>query len=233
MSEPKQEHAFFNLLFNILIPVLILNKASAKIGAFNALVIALAFPLCFGLFDLYRKRKWNPFSLLGFTNVLVTGSLAVAGLGGIWFSIKEAFFPLLIGIFVWISSMRDNPFVKNFLINAHTMQVDTINEKLKQNQKEPEFLKHLQFSTKLLACSFFLSAILNFVLAEHIFLPLDPALDAEAKSQLLNQQIAEMTTWSSLVILVPSVLFLIGILWHLLKGIRELTGLQTEEILKG
>jgi len=233
MAEQKQENAFLNLLFNIVIPVLILNKASAKIGAFNALLIALAFPLCFGLWDLYRKRKWNAFAILGFTNVLVTGSLAVAGLGGLWFSLKEAFFPLLIGIFVWISSTRATPFVKTFLLNAHTMHLDLITEKLKTNQKEGEFLKHLQFSTKLLACSFFLSAALNFFLAQRIFLPLDSSMDAETKSQLLNQQIAEMTTWSSLVIVVPSIIFLMGILWHLLKGIRELTGLKTEEILKG
>ncbi len=233
MSEPKQENAFLNLIFNILIPVLILNKASAKIGAFNALLIALAFPLVFGLLDLYRKRKWNAFSLLGFTNVLVTGSLAVAGLGGMWFSIKEAFFPLLIGIFVFVSSTQAKPFVKTFLLNGHTMHLELIEEKLKQNQKEGEFLKHLQFSTKLLACSFFLSAVLNFFLARRIFLPLDANLDGEAKSQILNQQIAEMTTWSSVVIVVPSILFLMVILWHLLKGIRELTGLQTDDILKG
>ena len=233
MSEPKQENAFLNLIFNILIPVLILNKASAKIGAFNALLIALAFPLVFGLLDLYRKRKWNAFSLLGFTNVLVTGSLAVAGLGGMWFSIKEAFFPLLIGIFVFVSSTQAKPFVKTFLLNGHTMHLELIEEKLKQNQKEGEFLKHLQFSTKLLACSFFLSAVLNFFLARRIFLPLDANLDGEAKSQILNQKIAEMTTWSSVVIVVPSILFLMVILWHLLKGIRELTGLQTDDILKG
>jgi hypothetical protein len=170
---------------------------------------------------------------LGFTNVMVTGSLAVAGLGGMWFSIKEAFFPLLIGLFVWFSSMRANPFIKSFLLNAHTMHIDLINEKLRTNQKEDEFLKHLQFSTKLLACSFFLSATLNFFLAQRIFLPLDPNLDGEAKSQLLNQQIAQMTTWSAMVIVVPSILFLMAILWHLLKGIRALTGLQTDEILKG
>jgi hypothetical protein len=233
MAEPKQENAILNLLFNIAIPVMILNKASAKIGALNALIIALAFPLVYGLLDLYRKKKWNPFSLLGFTNVLVTGSLAVAGLGGIWFSIKEAFFPLLIGIFVWISSIRGKPFIKTFLLNPHTMQLDVIEEKLKEKQKEPEFHRHLQFSTKLLACSFFLSAILNFILAERIFLPLDATLDAEGKSQALNLQIAEMTTYSSFVIVVPSIVFLMFILWHLLKGIRELTGLQTDQILKG
>lgn len=233
MSQPKQEHGLLNLVFNILIPVLILNKGSAKLGSLPALLIALAFPLGFGLFDLYKKRKWNPLSILGFTNVLVTGSLAVLGLGGIWFSLKEAFFPFLIGAFVFWSSTRPNPFVKSFIMNAHTMNVETIEEKLKASHKESEFLKHLQFSTKLLACSFFLSAALNFILAQRVFLPLDPTLDSEAKSVTLNHQIAEMTTWSALVIVVPSMIFLVAILWHLIKGIREMTGLKTDEILKG
>ncbi len=232
MSQPKQENGLLNLIFNILIPVLILNKGSARLGSGWALVIALAFPLGFGLFDLYRKRKWNPFSILGFTNVLVTGSLAVMGLGGLWFSVKEAFFPFLIGFFIWLSSLKEKPFIQSFLLNAHTMNVETIQEKLKANQKEAEFLKHLQLSTKLLACSFFLSAILNFTLAQRVFLPLDPNLDSEARAIALNHQIAQMTTWSALVIVLPSMIFLIGILWHLLRGIRDLTGLQTEEILK-
>jgi hypothetical protein len=233
MSQPKQENALVNLIFNIAIPVFILNKGSKVMGALPALLIALAFPLAFGLFDLYKKRKWNPFAVLGFTNVLVTGSLAISGFDGIWFSIKEAFFPFLIGIFVWISALKDKPLVQSFLMNAHTMNLDMIDEKLKAKQKETEFLKLLQLSTKLLACSFFLSAILNFALAEHIFKPLDAALDSEAKSVMLNEQIAEMTTYSFGVIVVPSMIFLMIILIHLLRGIGKLTGLETKDILKG
>lgn len=233
MPQPKQENAFLNLAFNILIPVLILNKASTRIGPGPALLIALAFPLAFGLYDLYKKRKWNAFAILGFTNVLVTGGLAVLGLGGIWFSVKEAFFPFLIGLFVWYSSKKENPLVRSFLLNAQTMNIETIEQKLSVNQKESEFLKHLQFSTKLLACSFFLSAILNFILAERIFVPIADTMESEARSVLLNQQIAEMTTWSAVVIVIPSMIFLVFILLHLLKGIRQLTGLKTEEILKG
>lgn len=233
MHNQKPENGLWNILFTIVIPVLILNKLSPKLGALNALIIALAFPIGFGLFDLIRKKKLNWLALLGFINVTVTGSLAVLGLGGIWFSVKEAFFPGIIGIFIFLSAKGENPFIRSFLLNPHTMNVDTIENKLKENSKEPEFLRHLKISTQLLSYSFFLSALLNFLLAQRIFLPLDSDLDAEAKSQLLNQQIAEMHTWSFIVILVPSVLFLMGILWYLLKGIRELTGLKSDEILKG
>jgi hypothetical protein len=158
--------------------------------------------------------------------------LAVLGLDGIWFSIKEAFFPAIIGVFVWFSASTKNPFIRTMLINPHTLNVDRIEEQLRQHQKEIEFEQLLRKGTQLLSFSFFFSALLNFVLAERIFLPLDPTLNAELKAQALNQQIAQMTTWSSVVILVPSVIILMGILWYLLKEIRILTGLKTEEILK-
>ena len=100
-KNPPNENAFINLLVNIAIPVLILNKLSQKIGPTQALILAVAFPLTYGIYDLIRRKKWNAFSLLGLLNVSITGSLAVFGLGGVWFQIKEAAFPLLIGIFVF------------------------------------------------------------------------------------------------------------------------------------
>lgn len=232
-NEHSAKHGLLNVLFNVIIPVLILNKGSTKLGAGLALGIALAFPLSYGLYDLISKKKWNPLSLLGFLNVSVTGTLALLGLGGIWFSIKEAFFPFLIGAFVWWSAGRKNPLIKTFLLNPQTMQVDRIEQALKEKNKEPEFDLHIRQSTRFLSFSFFLSAVLNFALAQVIFTPLDVSMTHGEKSLLLNQQIAQMTTWSAVIIVIPSTIFLIFILWHLLKGIRDLTGLQNEEILKG
>ena len=229
----KSENGFVSLFFNVLIPALLLSKASNHLGPMTTLVVALAFPLSYGLHDLWKKRKWNALSVLGFTNVLVTGGLAVLGLGGIWFSVKEAFFPFLIGLFIWLSASKDSPLVKTFLLNPQTIHTDVIEAKLKESQKETEFLGLLQFSTKLLACSFFISSFLNFVLAQYIFKPIDEGIETTAKSVLLNEQIGQMTSYSALVIVLPSTVFLIGILWHLLSGIRKLTGLTTDQILKG
>lgn len=228
----QKENGLLNIVFNVVIPVFILNKGSLKLGPALALVIALMFPLCFGLFDLWKKRKWNPFSILGFVNVTVTGSLALAGLGGIWFSIKEAFFPFIIGLFVWLSASKDKPLVETFLLNPQTMNLDLVNSKLDELQKRKEFRLHLAQSTRLLSFSFFLSALLNFMLAQYVFKPLDVSLSDVDRSIQLNQQIAQMTSYSAIVIVIPSTLFLIYILWHLLKGIRDLTGLTTEQILK-
>lgn len=232
IKNPPKENGLINILFNVVIPVLILNKASTALGPVLALITALMFPLCFGIFDLWKKRTWNPFSILGFLNVTVTGGLALAGLDGIWFSVKEAFFPFIIGVFVWLSAKKEKPLVQTFLLNPQTMNLGLIDSKLEEHGKRHEFHQHLAFSTRLLSFSFFLSAILNFVLAQIIFKPLDTTLSDVDRSVQLNQQIAQMTSWSAVVIVIPSTLFLIYILWHLLKGIRHLTGLTTDQILK-
>lgn len=231
-NTPKAEHPWANLIFNVVVPVLILHKLSSRMGALPALLLALSFPLGYGIYEFTRRKKLNPLSLLGFLNVMVTGSLAVLGLGGIWFCLKEAFFPLLIGIFVLVSAFGKKPFIKTIFMNPQIMDTDKIHLLLTERAKEDEFENHLKTSTIFLSGSFFLSAILNFVLSLRIFTELDPLLSADEKSLILNQQIATMTQWGFIVLLIPSMLCLMAILWYLMHGIRKITGLKTEEFLK-
>ena len=162
--EFRQDHAIINAVVSVVIPVVILHKLSTPWGPLRALIFALSFPLCYGLYDFYRKKRLNPISALGFINVLVTGGLALFGIGGLWFSLKEAFFPLLIGVFIWISSMTEKPVVRTFLINPSVMNWDEILNRLQKNNVAAEFARHIRLSTRFLAGSFFLSTILNFSL---------------------------------------------------------------------
>lgn len=227
----KRENPFLNLLFNIVIPVLVLNKGSQYLSPQWTLIVALAFPVSYGLWDFIKMKKANYLSLLGILNVLLTGGLALLQLEGNWFPVKEAAFPALIGLFVFASSFSKKPFIKALFLNPQMINHDLLLQKVKESQKESEFEKLLKNSTLLLSLSFLLSATLNFLLAQHIFSNLNPSLSPDEKSVLLNGQIAEMTKWSFVVILVPSILFLLGIFAYLLKGIHRLTGLKTEDII--
>lgn len=229
---PKTENAFLNLAFNIVIPVVILNKGSAAWGALPALLLALFFPISYGLFDILRRKKINFFSILGLLNVGVTGGLALSGLGGIWFAVKEAAFPALIGLFVAGSAFTEKPFIRTLVLNPQAMNWPLVDEKLKSLRRESEFLSLLKSATFLLSGSFAISAFLNFWLAVRIFVPLDPSLTAEQKSVHLNEQIAQMTSVSMGVIFIPSVIILMGIMFYLFRGITKTTGLSLQEILK-
>lgn len=233
----KNENAVLSLLFNIALPVFLLNKLTDPLkdrigehGPTVALILALAFPLGYGLHDYLINKKKNAISLLGFLNILFTGGLALLQLKGIWFAVKEAAFPLLIGIFVYFSIYGKKPFIELFIYNPNLLKINLIEEKLAERQQSENFKKHLRLSTIFLAGSFLLSAILNFVLAIRIFVPIDESLSKSEYASILNQQIAEMTWLSWFVIMIPSMLCLFAILWHLFSGIQKMTGLKLPEI---
>lgn len=230
-TNSKPENGFVNIFFNIVIPVLILNKGSRLLDPLTALIIALAFPLGYGIYDAVKRRKINAFSVLGLLNVGVTGGFALVGLSGGWFAIKEAAFPLLVGAFVLGSAFTKKPFIETLLMNPTIMNIDLIQQRLRELNNEIAFKEHIKKATIWLSASFLLSAILNFVLARRIFVNLDPLLPPAEKSIILNEQIAQMTTWSMAVIMVPSILFLLGIFWYLLKGIQNYSNLKTDDIL--
>lgn len=229
---PPKENSLLNLVFNIVLPVLILNKLSKFLGPFWALVFALAFPLGYGAYDLVKRKKFNAFSALGLLNVLFTGGLALLGLNGFWFAVKEAAFPALVGLFVLGSAFTKKPFIETLFLNPALMKVDLLEERLKEKGKQQEFHAHMKSATIWLSLSFAFSAVCNFVLARKIFVNIDTTLAPEAQSTVLNEQIAQMTTWSMAIIMVPSMIFLLGIFWYLMRGIKQHSGLSTEELLK-
>lgn len=201
------------------------------LGAVNALLLALAFPLFYGAYDLWRTKKPNFISLLGLLNVAFSGGFSLMQIEGIWFAVKEAAFPLLIGAFVLISAFGSKPFLHTMFLNPQIINLDLINTKLTEMNKTSEFKELIKQSTIYLSASFLLSAFLNFTLAYFIFTPIDSSLDAEAHQNMINEQLGQMTKYSFLVILVPSIISLGLVLWHFLSRLSQLTGLPKEKIL--
>ena len=73
-ATPRKESMLANLLVNIIIPTLILSKLSTDdyLGTKWAMVVALAFPLGYGLRDLLTSRKINFYSGLGIVSIMLT-----------------------------------------------------------------------------------------------------------------------------------------------------------------
>jgi intracellular septation protein A len=101
-NKKKKSGLLSNLLLNVAIPALILSKLSGDdaLGPVWAVVVALAFPLAFGLWELKHSGKVNFFSVLGIISVLLTGGISLLQLPPSYIAIKEALIPGLIGIIV-------------------------------------------------------------------------------------------------------------------------------------
>lgn len=232
----KQENPFLSLVANIALPIFILDKFSGAWGPDGpklALILAVSIQVAYALYDYSQRKKISPIFLLGFINVLLTGTLGLLALEGIWFAIKEASFPLLIGIFVFASSFTKKPLIEMLISNPQVMKRDLLNQRLSERGTDKEFHKHLQLSTRLFSLSFVLSALLNFWLARKIFIEIDPALDEYSRQIILNEQISSMTWQGFVVIMLPSMLCLAGVFWHVFYGVKKFSGLGPNELIEG
>ncbi len=228
----SNENSFSNIAINIIIPVLILNKGSRLgLNPTQSLLIALAFPLTNGIYSLVKDKKMNYISLLGLVNILFSGILTLLALGGIWFAIKEAFFPLLIGTFVFASSKTKKPFFETLFLNESVFNLVKLHQHLETDEKQKAFRLLLIKSTQYLSLSFVLSAVLNFFLALYIFTPIPESLATVEKQNLLNQQLSEMTLYSLVVILIPTVVCVGIIMYAAFKKITAITGLKMDDLI--
>jgi hypothetical protein len=226
-SAPKQESLLLNLVCNIILPTLILTKLSGEhyLGIKLAIVVALAFPLVYGLHDFITRGKLNFFSGLGVISVSLTGGISLLEMDAIYIAIKEASIPGVLGIATLLSLKTSQPLIHTFVLNDKVFDVARINQALDANNCLAKFDQLLINASWILAGSFFLSSLLNYLLAVII-------LTAEPGTVSFNEQLGKMTALSFPVIALPAMAVMMGNVIYLFKGIKKLTGLDLESIVK-
>lgn len=226
-AAPARNNPLIEALINIIIPVLVLSFLSKEqyLGNKLALIVALAFPILYGLKDLIFARKFNVFSFLGVLTVALTGGMGLMEIDPKYIAIKEAAVPGLIGLMTIISLKTPWPLVKTILFNEQIMQVDRIVTALDEHNTRAEFEKRMVVSTLLLALSFFISSALNYGLAKYV-------LQSPPGTEAFNSELARMMMLSYPVIVVPSYIVMLGALFYTYRSVRKLTDLTFEQILK-
>ena len=151
---------FVDLLVSIVIPSVILMKFSgdAHLGPHQALLVALAFPLGWGLFELVRYRKYNFIAVLGVISVFLTGGIGLLELDPKWLAVKEAAVPGVIGLAVLFSTRTRYPLIRTMVYNEKVLNVKRIDERLHERGLTEIFERRLLMATYFLAGTFFFSS---------------------------------------------------------------------------
>ncbi len=227
-SEKRQGSSgiFIELIFCVIIPTIILKKLSGAdaLGPTWALIAALSLPFSFAIFDFYKKKKIGFVPALGFISILLTGGIGILKLPKEYIAYKEALIPSIIGLATVITAYTKSPLVKMFLFNEAFMDTKKVENAVVENEKETEFAKTMRNATWMLASSFLLSAILNFLLAKWIVV-------SESGTDAFNSELGTMNLYSYPVIVLPCMVITIFAMLYVFKQIRVLTGLELEEIM--
>jgi hypothetical protein len=229
MATPERKPSpLLELGVTIVVPALVLMKLSGDdgLGRVGALLTALAFPLGWGLWDGWQRRRLNPFAALGVISTLLTGGIGLLELDARWLAVKEAAVPGLIGLVVAGSAWTGRPLIRLLIFNASVFDVDRIRAALTERRNTVPFELRLRTATLLLAGTFFFSSAANYLLARWV-------VTSPAGTEAFNHELGRLTLLSYPVIAVPSMLMMAGLMWWLAREARRLTGLTLGEMLVG
>jgi hypothetical protein len=222
----RSANSLLDLAVTIVIPSVILMKFSgeADLGSVNALLLALAFPLAWGAFDLIGRRKLNWFALLGLVSVLLTGGIGLLALDPQWLAVKEAAVPGVIGLAVLASTRTRYSLIKTLIYNPALMDVTRVQQQLATRGTTQVFEQRLQTATYMLAGTFFFSSGMNYALATWI-------VTSPAGSAAFNEELGRLTLMSYPMIAVPSMLMMMAVLLFLARSAQQLSGLKLTDML--
>lgn len=230
--QKTKKNPWIELLVNIFLPSFILSKFSDQWGALNTLLIALAFPAIYFIWELAKEKKVNYLSLFGLLNTLFRGLLAVFELGGAWFVVNEAIFPLILFVFVFASAYSTKPFIKWMLSQSGAIDFDKLEAQAHSNDHGENFI-HLQKKTTIMfSMTLLFSAVVNLLIALVVFKDIPETLAKDERAKILNEQISQMTIWGWVGITIPSLLALGFIFYHYFKKMGVYTNTTLEELIK-
>lgn len=223
----KQPHPLLDLALTVILPSIALEKLSApeRLGPLWALVVALLLPLGFGIWCYINKRGLNFFSVLGLIAVIVTGGLGLLKLNATWFAVKEALFPVFLGIAFPLSHRWGKPLVNEMLLNPQVINMPALHQALDTPEKHHEFAALLKRASWGMTGTFLFSAAANFALA--LYLLGDKAPGSQEYAKAIGR-----LNWSGfLVIGIPLMGVFLALLFWLLRSISRITGLERDDLM--
>jgi len=224
-EEKKKNNGLTNIIINIILPAFILMKGAKylPLNAVQILLLALAFPFFYGLYEFFIKKERSFIPILGFVSILLSGLVGVLELSREYIAIKEAAIPFIIGCVILASNYTSYPIAPKILYNGDIFDKNTIENNLASGGKE-ELDSKIKKASFFLFLSFMLSAVLNFVVAK-IFIV------SETGTAEFNDELGQMTLWSYPIIVIPTMIIMIGIVRYIYVSIKKLTGLTGDDIL--
>jgi hypothetical protein len=215
------------IVVTILVPAIVLMQLSSpeRLGPAGALVLALAFPVFWGVREFFTRRKVSGVALLGVVSTLLTGGIGLLKVDPFWLAVKEAGVPLLIGLVVLGSNWTRWPLIRIFVFNPALFDVERIEQALEQRGTRVAFELRLRTGTWLLAGTFFFSAVMNYVLARWI-------VTSPAGTEAFNAELGRLTLVSYPAIALPSMAMMVALMFWLARGAKTLTGLELGQMLR-
>ncbi len=213
------------LFVNFIIPIFILTRFSAEseLGATKAFLLALAFPVGFEIYSIWRRRKVSMVSLAVIGGLLVTGAIGLFNLDENWLAIRRSVPYVFIVVVILVGQLIKRPVVNALLKRIFDMNV------VSEAAREKGTLKKVEQTATNAAyalCGIFAAIAVASYILTHIIIQSPTGSDA------FNQEYAHLRLVSLPAIALPLMVGIVVVISYLLLRIEKLTGLKSDDIMK-
>jgi hypothetical protein len=228
MTRTAPPSPWIEIAVTILLPSVVLMQASGadRLGPTGALLLALAFPLGWGLHGWRRRRGFGTLAGIGVVSTLLTGGMGLLQLDGSWFAVKEAGVSALFGLAVAVSAFTRKPLIHALLLHPNLFDVTRLQAALGARGSADAFARRMRQATLWLSATFAVSALLNYVLARWL-------VSSPSGTEAFNAELGRFTLISWPAIALPSMVMSMALLWWIGRGIHQLAGLHLNDLLLG
>jgi len=138
LMKKKRRNGLLNIFINLVIPIIVLTRFSGDdyLGAKLGIIVALIFPLIYGVWEFCTEKRINFLSGLGIISIILTGAIGLLELPNAWLAWKEASIPLAIGVALLISHRFGYSLLDGLLREALDFEKIFKAARQKNNKKE-------------------------------------------------------------------------------------------------
>ena len=153
----------------------------------------------------------------------MTGGIGLMQLDARWLAIKEAALPTLMGAVIAASAFTRRPLIHALVFDAALLDTARIQAALAERGQVQAFERRLQLGTLALGAVFVATGAAGYALARWL-------VHSPAGSEAFNQELGRMTLLGWPLITLPTMLALAGLMYWLLRGAREFSGLSMADL---
>lgn len=213
-------------LFTIVIPIAILLTLSDadRLGAIPALLLSLALPLGYGLWELARSSRVDVTAAISIVSLLFTGLIGLLELPPEWFALKEAAIPLLFSVLIAGSAGARYPLVR--LLFDQVVERETATRAIASRGTEGAYGRLIARTSWLWAGTMALSGIMRYVLATVV-------VTSTPGSAAFNRELGTMSALRLPTVTLVTLVLMIATTTYLVRGTSRLTGLTPSQFFRG
>ncbi len=216
---------FLQLIVNFALPLYILSRFSGsdQLGPTKAFLLALAIPVLFEAYSVYKKRRFSVLSALAIGGILVTGAVSLLGLSEGWLAVRRGLPYIAAGAALVISIWIDKPLLR--MAAPRILDMQAVQARLSDKAKQLNFERIVQRAGYTFGILFILAGIATYIVTRVVIVsPSDTAA--------FNQEYARLRVLTLPAISLPLFVAAFGIIFQLVRSIERLTGLCFENVFK-